>query len=484
MMKTTTKKPDIKLVLQLGEGQNVEFKEGISGTLSKEMVAFANADGGRMFIGISDDGKIAGFKKSNRITAIIQDFARNCDPTVKIHLSTIRSDGNDILVIDVPEGENKPYSCSDGYYLRVGPTCQKMRRDELIDFVRKIQPYCFDEDPCPEFKYPKDFSSKSFRQFLDKAGIKATGIKQIDLLKNLGVVANSKGRNIVFNNAGVLFFAKEPHRFIRHSDVTCVLFQTDNKAYILDRKDLQGSIFDNVEQAMVFLKRHLSLRYEIKTLQRKEILELPEEALREAVLNAVTHRDYSIRGAVVMVEIFRDRVEITDPGALPPGMKRSELGRRTVHRNSLIANLFHRMGEIEKVGSGINRMKEATKKAHVAAPRFEVSGFFVISFKRPVAPVTGQVPDNSVPSPSQATGQVPDKYRTSAGQVLEFCSIPRKASEIQEFLGIRHRETFQNNYLKPLLGEGLIEMTIPDKPRSSKQRYITTEKGRSLYFEK
>ncbi|MBI5299847.1 MAG: putative DNA binding domain-containing protein [Deltaproteobacteria bacterium] len=372
----------IEILLKLGESQKVEFKEGISPSLAREMVAFANGEGGKIFIGINDAGEVVGFETTNRLLAAIQDFARNCDPPVKISAAKARIKSQNILVIDVPEGSKKPYSCGDGYYLRVGPTSQKLRRDELIEFIQKIRPYYFDELPCPEFQYPKDFDKRAFSSFMQKGKIHQGDASTVDILKNLGVVAHTRGNKIIFNNAGVLFFAKEPRRFIPQSELTCVLFQGTGKADILDRKDMQGTLPENVEQAMVFLKRHLSLRYEIKTLQRKEILELPENALREAVLNAVVHRDYSIRGSIVMVEIYRDRVEIVDPGGLPPGMKRSDLGKRCVHRNPKLVDLFHRMGEIEKIGSGIRRMKDATKKAHVPPPRFEVTGFFVAVFKK------------------------------------------------------------------------------------------------------
>lgn len=303
----------------------------------------------------------------------------------------------DILVVNVPEEDRKPYACGDGYYLRVGPTSQKLKRDELLEFIHKIRPYCFDEQPCPEFVYPRDFDKKAFASFMHKAKVSYSNISAVDILKNLGVIADVRGKKIIFNNAGVFFFAKEPCRFIRQAELTCVLFQGTLKADVLDRKDMQGSLPDNVEQAMIFLKRHLSLRYEIKSLQRKEILELPEEALREALLNAVAHRDYSIRGAQVMVEMFRDRVEIVDPGGLPPGIKLSDLGKRCVHRNPRLVDLFHRMGEIEKIGSGIGRMRIAAKKANVSPPRFDIFGFFAITFKRP-----GE--------------KIPDKYRTSIGQ--------------------------------------------------------------------
>lgn len=377
-----------KSLLAIGESQRVEFKEDISDALAREMVAMSNTEGGRVLIGVADDGQAVGASATNNAIATVQDYARNCDPAIQVKVRKMRVGRKDVLVIDVPEGDRKPYACKDGYFLRVGPASQKLRRDELLDFIRRVQPYCIDEMSCPEFKYPRDFDSSAFKRFLERARISKAGLGTVDLLKNMGVIAKSKGGRVVFNNAGVLFFAKQPLQFIPHAEVTCVLFQSSDKADILDRKDMQGTLPENVEQAMIFLKRHLSLRYEIKTLQRKEILELPEEALREAVLNAVVHRDYAMRGARVMVEIFLDRVEISDPGGLPPGMKLSDLGKRAVHRNPRLVDLFHRIDEIEKVGSGIGRMRKAARAARVPSPKFEVSGFFAVSFKRRSAPET------------------------------------------------------------------------------------------------
>jgi len=139
---------------------------------------------------------------------------------------------------------------------------------------------------------------------------------------------------------------------------------------------------ENVRQAMVFLNRNLSLRYEIKGLFRDEILEIPEDALREAVLNAVMHRDYNFDTAWITIEIYRNRVEISDPGGLPSGMSLKDLGKKSVHRNPLIADLFHRLGEVERVGSGIGRIKKALEKAKLPTPKFENTSFYTIIFKR------------------------------------------------------------------------------------------------------
>ena len=151
---------------------------------------------------------------------------------------------------------------------------------------------------------------------------------------------------------------------------------------ILDVKELNGDIVSNIDDAMVFLKKHLRLSYRIETLQRKNILELPEDALREAIVNAVCHRDYFEKGARVMVEIFEDRVDIVSPGGVCKGITDENFGMVSITRNSIVAGVLHRIGYIEQMGTGIIRMKNAAKEANVAEPEFEFSGFFKVTFKR------------------------------------------------------------------------------------------------------
>ena len=117
-----------------------------------------------------------------------------------------------------------------------------------------------------------------------------------------------------------------------------------------------------IDETILFLKKHLNLRYEIKEIGREEILEIPEIAIREAVINAVCHRNYFEKGANVMVgKVFDSRVEISNPGSLPHGMTLEDFGKRSLTRNPTIASLLHRIRYIEKMGTGINRMKEASE---------------------------------------------------------------------------------------------------------------------------
>ena len=168
----------------------------------------------------------------------------------------------------------------------------------------------------------------------------------------------------------------------RHAGIVCALYKGTEKAYILDAKEMNSDIVSNVDDTMVFLKKHLRIRYKIESLQRENILELPEDALREAVVNAVCHRDYFEKGARVMVEIYDDRVDIVSPGGVCKGITPENFGTISITRNSVLASMFYRIGYIEQMGTGIMRMKNATREAKVAEPEFEFSGFFKVTFKR------------------------------------------------------------------------------------------------------
>jgi len=149
----------------------------------------------------------------------------------------------------------------------------------------------------------------------------------------------------------------------RHAGVVCALYKGTDKVYILDVKELNGDIMSKVDDAMIFLKKHLRMSYKIVSVRRENILELPEGALREAVVNAVCHRDYFEKGARVMVEIFDDRVDIVSPGGVCKGITPENFGTISITRNPNVASLLHRSGYIEQMGTGINRMKNAAKEA-------------------------------------------------------------------------------------------------------------------------
>lgn len=462
-------KDELSLVLDEGEGYRIEFKEQIA-NLDREMVAFANASGGFIFLGISDDRRVIGFKTDNRVKSQIQDIANNCDPPVTILMEKYEN----ILIVEVREGTDKPYRCTTGFFNRTGPNAQKMRRDEIVEFVKAEGKVRFDELINRDFGQT-DFDEAKFARYLKMSGITPV-LDPPRILKNLHAVDIQKGVPL-YSNTAVLFFAKNLADHYFHTCVTCALYKGRDKVTVLDRKDFNRDIVDSIDETMLYLKQRLNLRYEFDgSPARREIPEIPYEALREAVINAVIHRDYFEKGANVMVEIFDDRVEITSPGGLPKGLREEDFGQVSLLRNPNIANLMQRIDYIEKMGTGIKRMQNLLKEAGLAPLRYEFSGFVRAVFKRPqtTAQATAQATPQATP---QANPQAnPQALLERQEDILLFCDTPRNRDEIMAHIGLNNRKYFRIEILAPLIESGKLALTIPDKPTSPRQRYITTKK--------
>ncbi|MCD6457127.1 MAG: putative DNA binding domain-containing protein [Methanophagales archaeon] len=357
---------DFELILKTGESYFVEFKEGVDKGLVKEIVAFSNSQGGRIFIGVTDSGEIKGIKVTNKLKSQIFDAARNCDPSIDIKLSTYK---NKVLVVEVPEGDKKPYSCSQGFFIRNGPNSQKLSRDEILSFAYTEGRLTFDEQINEDFIYPDDFDRQKFSDYLKEARL--TDINDDEsLLIILGVAKKVKSK-ILLNNAGVLFFAKDPAKFFMSSKVVCAEYQTNDKANILDRKIYDEGILENIKQAINFVKRRIKIEFEIKTARRKEIPQYPEEAYREVIVNAIMHRDYFDKSSDVMVEVYRNKIVVFNPGGLVKWLKPEEFGTISKTRNPIIASLLARTIFVEKMGTGINRIRKAMKSSNLPAPEFK-----------------------------------------------------------------------------------------------------------------
>jgi ATP-dependent DNA helicase RecG len=219
---------------------------------------------------------------------------------------------------------------------------------------------------------------------------------------------------------------------------------------ILDAKEFNGDIVSNVDDAMLFLKKHLRVSYKIETLQRENILELPEDALREAVVNAVCHRDYFEKGARVMVEIYDDRVEIVSPGGVCKGINHENFGTVSITRNSIIASMLFRIHYIEQMGTGIGRMKRATQEAHVAEPQFVLSDFFKVTFIRN---------DEGSLSGLQADANrlLSDTTTDRKHAVISFIEEKgeARASDFVKIIGLSDGRV--RSLLREMVGDGLIE---------------------------
>ena len=255
------------------------------------------------------------------------------------------------------------------FFCRNGPNSQKLSRDEILSFAYTEGRLTFDEQINEDFIYPDDFDKQKFSDYLKEARL--TDINDDEsLLINLGVAKKVKSK-ILLNNAGILFFAKDPAKFFMSSKVVCAEYQTNDKVNILDRKIYDEGILENIKHAINFVKRRIKIEFEIKTARRKEIPQYPEEAYREVIVNAIMHRDYFDKSSDVMVEVYRNKIVVFNPGGLVKWLKPEEFGIISKTRNPIIASLLARTIFVEKMGTGINRIRKAMKSSNLPAPEFK-----------------------------------------------------------------------------------------------------------------
>lgn len=364
---------NLSLYIEQGEGYNIEFKEALSSSISRDICAFANAIGGIILLGVNDEGEIKGVKATNKMKSEIQDIARNLDPALTVSISS----HDNVLAIEVPEGKDKPYSINGKFYIRQGANSQQLKRDEVRDLFRAEGLVRFDEALNKKFIIQKDFNALAFNKFMREAGISKV-MKRDSILENLGLLEDGALRN-----AAVLFFCKNIAKHFISATISCVFYRGADKAKILDRKEFGKDLYSNYQDAMTYIQAHLNTEYIIKGGPREERLELPEEALREALLNAIAHRDY-YSTANIQVDIFKDKVVINNPGGLIGTLQVKDLYKKSIPRNPLLFGLMQRMELVEKAGSGLVRIDKAMRQYKLSGAAIEADkNWFSIAFKRP-----------------------------------------------------------------------------------------------------
>jgi ATP-dependent DNA helicase RecG len=363
----------IKILIREGEGLTVEFKEKYTSRIDKDIVAFANTKGGTLLLGVRDDGTITGERLTNDLKSKINSLARNCKPDISVSLAQTGK----VAVIEVPEGTEKPYSCGSIFYRRLNATTQKMSHEEIRVMFSEYEPMPFEEKTFEGFSFDQ-ISKVKIKVFIKEAGISLGNISTADFLQSLKVADKS-----TVKSAGILFFAKDVDKFLPQAKLTLLAYKGVKKLNIYDRQDVRDDLLTQFNEAITFIKKHLNVRSEIKGVNREDIYEIPLEAIREAVVNALMHRDYSVKGSQVSIEIYDDRLEIINPGGLPRGLPRKAFGTMSVRRNEIISDLFFRLHKVEKVGMGIQRMQEALAEARLRKPKFKTNGYFHTIFYRP-----------------------------------------------------------------------------------------------------
>jgi ATP-dependent DNA helicase RecG len=376
---------EIKSIVSSGEGYNAEFKVNLPTNLksiTEEVCAFANACGGVVLIGVDDKNCIKGVTIDNSKRSAIQNSIGEISPPLQCDFYIVDVEGKNVAIIEVSSGQNKPYVLSGAIYVRQGPNSQKLTTvEEMRNFFQQAEKIYFDEASCKEIDIKKDIPKENIETFRFEAGL-VNNTSDEQVFSNLKLISNEG----YLKNGAVLFFAKEPEHFFEKAVIRCVAFDGVDKRYIIDDKIMGGTLFQQYQQSMIWLKSKLNVRYDIEGeggKARKELWEIPEIVFKEAIINSLAHRDYYDKSGRITIELFNDRVEVTNPGGLVSSITKNEFGKKSSCRNPLIFGLFERMRLVEQIGSGISRMRDLMKEEGLTPPEFNTDGMFTVAFRRP-----------------------------------------------------------------------------------------------------
>jgi ATP-dependent DNA helicase RecG len=366
------------------EHQNIEYKQSWRDEYLKWICGFANAQGGKIFIGMDDDGEVSGVEDYKKLMDEIPNKAVNyLGLVVDVNL---HSNGNEYFIeIVVPESR-VPISYHGAYHYRSGSTKQELKGIALHEFLLKKIGRTWD-DIILENATIQEIDEAAVNSFLN-AAIKCGRIHPdagkegtATLLKNLDLMTLD-GK---LKAAAILLFGKNTMRYFIHSYFKIGKFG-DSDADLKFQDTIEGNVFEMVDRTIRLLKeRYLVSPISYEGIQRIEKLEYPEAALREAVLNAIVHKDYT--GTTIQLSVYDDRLMLWNPGKLPMDIPLGKLKEKhsSYPRNKHIAEVFFRSGYIESWGRGIEKMVTACREAELPEPVFEEAwGGVVVTFLKDV----------------------------------------------------------------------------------------------------
>ena len=370
-------------ILNQPESRTLEFKKEIPKNrqnLLKTIVAFANGTGGNIYVGVNDDRTVTGIKEDpfdleEQLASIIYD---SISPIPNIFFQTISFKDKTIFVIKILSGAHKPYylkkfGTEEGIFIRVGSTnrhADSQCSDELRRQARNIS---LDQEIDPSF----DCDILDIRMLEKYIELRGLNIKP-NLDYFVKIKAACRYNHSCHPSIGglLLFCSTLPDEYLfARFRVSC--FKDENRADLINSTIINDGLLEMPEKVMDFVRLYTEKKIKISDLQREETYDIPLLAIREGILNAICHRDYSITGSDNKLDIFSDRIEITSPGTIPSGITLQDLGEGISEiRNRFIAKIFHEAGYVEQLGTGIMRIKEACKINALPEPKFKETGNF------------------------------------------------------------------------------------------------------------
>ena len=364
---------NLKQRITQGENTTTEFKENFDQEVIETTVAFANTHGGVIFIGVSDKGEIRGITIGKETLSDVSNrIAQATEPRVIVEVESVAVEGQSVLLVHIAETSIKPISVRGRCYKRVGNSNRVMSPQEIAQMHLDAMGQSWDQLSVTRAGID-DIADKKVEWYLTRRETTRNVAKPQDmsltaLLRNIDGLSDEE----IPTHAGILFFGKYPQRFFQNAQLRVVRFKGTSVTHpVIDRLDCSGALWEMVNAAEEFIRKNirlLSLRTS-KSFQRDDKFEYPLAALREAIINALIHRNYQ-KHSDVRVFIFDNRVEIINPGTFPEGVSPDAPIHEPV--NPILSQFMYDVGFIERYGSGIKMMKRLSEEWGNKAPRYEL----------------------------------------------------------------------------------------------------------------
>ncbi len=470
---------EIRRILSLGENQNVEFKSSLDEveSIGHNICAFLNTSGGYIIIGIDSKGKGNGINELIEIEKFKNDISDNLMPKSLISFEIESFENKKILIIEIPLGSDIPYSYKNNVYIRENDITLQANIDTIRDMImrRQIEPE----------RWERRFSDADINNDLENEEIIATirsdkhdkiltstrGDTPSEMLAYLGFIKYGR-----LTCGGDILFTKNPAKRFPQTRVKAVCYKNEKvDDDYLDIQTYEGPLVRQLENLFSFIKRNISIsvKFNSNNLKREEQSSYPLQAIREGLVNAFVHRDYSDFRGSVSVQIYSNRLEIWNSGSFPNGITSKNIinGQLSILRNPDIAHNFYTRGYMEKLGRGGLLISKICEEYGLRTPIWEenTNGVKLTFFANM---------EDTMDVTMDVTMGVSEEMLNLINKIENSKEYTRR--ELKELINLNNDEYFRIAYIKPLLELDVIVMTIPDKPKSSKQKYKLSVKGTIL----
>ena len=469
------------------ETQTLELKAAAQGCptrLYDTLSSFSNQDeGGTILFGVDEqEGFVpVGVYDAQDLMKHVAEQCGQMTPVIRPVFTTLLKDGKAFVSAEIPGIDAADRPCFyagkgrlKGSYVRVGDADQPMTEYEIYSYEAFRRKYQDDIRPIEQVGW-NTLDRDSLERYLNK--LKAgrpnlTKLKTEEICELLGLT-----REGIPTLAAVLLFSLFPQGYFPQLCITAVsvpgtevgLLGPEGERF-LDNRRIEGTLAEMLEGALAFVRKNIRLKTIIdpETGKRADREDYPLTAVREAILNALIHRDYSLHteGMPIQILLFEDCLEVKSPGGLYGQLRIDQLGKvQPDTRNPVLAVAMEVLGETENRYSGIPTMRRELARAEMPEPEFrDERGTFVVCFRKGRQTMQSEEPDTVY------------DYDTTDENLLHFCAVPRTRREIAEFLGIKSVAYAVTTYVTPLVEKGLLTLSLPEKPRSPKQRYTAAGK--------